>query len=303
MDTMSNDQAVTMPVKDSTAATVSVQSNAPEVATGETAPETKDVQSKKKNNKTLDIVKKVFNICLNVIIYFFFAICVVSLIFAITSKKENEDAISIFGNQMRIVVSQSMEACDQTDVSNYDIKDIPMKSMIFIQCVPEDTDEAYEWYSQLKVGDVLTFRYVYTRQETITHRITSITPKEGGYIITLEGDNKSSEDGVLVQTIDTSDEASFNYVVGKVTGQSKVLGNLIYAIKQPIGLAFIVIVPCSVIIIFEIIKVIGIFTQSMKHKQEELRDKQQSEIELLKQQLAALQGQPQNSDQATLKED
>ena len=51
----------------------------------------------------------------------------------------------------------------------------------------------------VKVGDVLTFRYVYATQVTITHRITSITEEANGeFIIELAGDNKNSEDGQLI---------------------------------------------------------------------------------------------------------
>ena len=83
----------------------------------------------------------------------------------------------------------------------------------------------------------MTFKYVYARQETITHRITEITEKPaGGYVIKLEGDNKNSDTETLAQTIDTSLADSPNYVVGKVTGQSYVLGLLITALKSPVGL-------------------------------------------------------------------
>jgi hypothetical protein len=110
-----------------------------------------------------------------------------------------------------------MAACDHTDVSGYRIKDIPIRSLIFVRMIPEDPDDAYEWYQNLQVGDVLTFRYVYTNQVTITHRITSITEKETrGFLIELAGDNKNAESDQLYQTIDTSIPNSTNYVIGKV---------------------------------------------------------------------------------------
>lgn len=230
---------------------------------------------------------KVINIVFTVFLYIFLAFSLFLLVISITSKRDADGAVNLFGAQARIVLSPSMEKCDQTDVSAYEIKDIPVKSMVFIELVPENSDKAQEWYSKLQVGDVLTFRYVYTRQETITHRITQIQPTTGGYIITLTGDNKNDDSGVLSQTVDTSLADSPNYIVGKVTGQSVFLGTIVYAIKQPLGIALIIILPCSVIIIYEVIKLVSYLTEGKKKKQQE-------EIEQLKSQLEALKNQNDN---------
>ena len=45
------------------------------------------------------------------------------------------------------------------DVSMYEIQDIRVKSMIFIEVVPTDPDKAKDWYEDLEEGDVLTFKY------------------------------------------------------------------------------------------------------------------------------------------------
>ena len=50
------------------------------------------------------------------------------------------------------------------------------KGLIF-KISSENAEEAKAWYADLKVGDVLTFKYVYVRQETITHRIIDIEEK------------------------------------------------------------------------------------------------------------------------------
>lgn len=202
-----------------------------------------------------NVVKKVISIVLDVLFVCFFLLCAFTLFLSIASKKDSDGAMQIFGYEMRIVVSPSMEKCDQTDVSAYEIKDIPVKSLVFIQTVPEEG--ADEWYSSLKVGDVLSFRYVYTTQETITHRVTAISANDGGgYTITLQGDNKSDSGGSLVQVIDTSAEDSPNYVIGKVVGTSYVLGIIITALKSAWGIVLIVIVPCAIIIVFEIIRIV-----------------------------------------------
>ena len=139
-------------------------------------------------------IKKALEIGSNILLYLFLAICIFSLGLTIFAKKDSDGTAEVFGYQFRIVITESMAKCDETDVSDYDIKSIPLRSMVFVETVPEDADEAKEWYDELKVGDVLTFKYVYATQVTITHRIISIEPDGEGYIIKLTGDNKASTD-------------------------------------------------------------------------------------------------------------
>lgn len=233
---------------------------------------------------------KIVSIILNVLMYAFLALCVFVLIIAVSSKKDVDGAATIFGRQVRLIRSDSMAESEATDVSDFDIKDIPIKTLIFIETVPEDAEEREDWYDDLEVGDVLTFRYVYVSQETITHRIISIEEKEtGGYIIQLRGDNASSDTNAGIQTIDTSQTESPNYVIGKVTGTSRFLGLLVYALKTPVGICCIVIVPCVIVIGFEIVRIVGVVNEEKRKKAKEETAKKQDEIDELKQQLAALQ--------------
>lgn len=243
-------------------------------------------------------VKRILSVLLDILIYFVIIVSAFAVILTITSKRGEDGAINMFGIQMRVVISPSMEKCDETDVSMYQIKDIPVRSMVFIQLVPEDEEQAKEWYSKLKVGDVLTFRYKYDQQETITHRIVDIEQKStGGYVFYLEGDNKNSDVKTLTQTIDTDlSETSFNYVIGKVTGQSRLLGFIVFSLKQPLSMVFLIIVPCAIIITLEVIRIIRLFSVDRKKRIEEEKlkndaekQKQADEIEELKKQLAALQ--------------
>ena len=240
--------------------------------------------------KKSSLAKTVVNIAANVLLYMFVAICVLGVVLTVVSKRGDDGTATIFGLQMRYVKSPSMEKCDLTDVSEYQIKDIPMNAMVFIETVPEDEAKAAEWYASLKMGDVLTFKYVYVRQETITHRIVNIEEKiTGGYIITLEGDNKNAETDLMQQTIDTSLTDSPNYIIGKVTGQSYVLGLLVYAFKTPVGIVCLIIIPCLIIIAFEVIRLVKVFGKDKKEKLQAEKKKQDDEIEELKRQLAELQ--------------
>ncbi len=237
-------------------------------------------------------VKKVISIVTNVLFYIFIAVCLLALTLSILSKKET-DAANIFGYQMRYVLTASMEASEATDVSAYEVKSIKQKSVVFIQSVPNDPAEAEAWYASLKVGDVLTFRYVYTSQETITHRIIDIRAKEsGGYLIALEGDNKGEDAQVMTQTIDTSLTESPNYVIGKVVAVSYPLGLLVSLLRSDVGLICVVIVPAVIIIIFEAMRISNLLAADRKAKAKEEKEQTQNEIEELKRQLAALQNTP-----------
>ncbi|MBQ8427340.1 MAG: hypothetical protein IJX16_06260 [Clostridia bacterium] len=241
-------------------------------------------------------VKKAFAIVGNVLLYTFLVLAIMLVIMSLSARKSGDDAITLFGRQMRIVETASMEACEETDVSEFEIKSIPVRSMVFIETVPTDEEQAKEWYSNLKVGDVCTFKYrIAGSQKVITHRIKSITESDGGYKIEFQGDNKSGMTENVdagIQTIyinlDGVSTNVFDYVIGKVTGQSRVLGYLTYIIKQPVGLALVIIVPCAIIIVMEVIKITGVFANEKKQKIKAERDKQQSEIDELKRQLAML---------------
>lgn len=239
-------------------------------------------------NKTR--LKKIGGIVMDVVLYTFLAICIFSVFMTLTAKRSPDGAAEIFGYQMRVVTSDSMAKCEHTDVSAFKIKDIPIRSMVFVKTVPEDPAKADEFYRSLKVGDVLTFRYVYTTQVTITHRITAITEKEGGgFIIELAGDNKNSEDGQLIQEIDTSVSYSTNYVIGKVTGQSYPFGWVMSFLMQPVGIVLAIIAPCALIILLEVLKIARLFMDDKKKRDQEEKNAQENELEELRRKLAALE--------------
>lgn len=239
-------------------------------------------------NKTL--LKKIGGVVANVLLYTFLALCVFAVIITAFSKKDADGAANLFGYQMRVVTSDSMAQCDLTDVSGYEIKSIPLNSMIFVELVPEDKEAADKWYSELKVGDVLTFRYVYTNQVTITHRISYIGEKStGGYVIELVGDNKSSETGLLTQVIDTSNTNSPNYVIGKVRTQAYFPGLLVSLLKKPVGMILIVMLPCFIIILLEVLKIVGIYNAEKRKREQEKTEKQDDELRELRRRLAELE--------------
>ena len=235
-------------------------------------------------------INKIGKVALDVLLYVFLAICIFSVFVTVLSKRDIDGAAEVFGYQMRVVTSESMMKSEFTDVSAYKIKDIPIRSMVFVKVIPDDPESADAFYRGLEVGDVLTFRYVYTTQVTITHRITSITEKEsGGFIIELEGDNKNSEDGLLTQTIDTSVPNNPNYVIGQVTGQAYLLGLLMSFLMQPIGIILLIIIPCFIIILLEVLKIAKVLGADRKKREQEEKAKQENELAELRRRLAELE--------------
>jgi len=234
-------------------------------------------------------VNKVTVIVIDIFLYTFIAICIFTLIIVVVEKRNSDGAVDIFGYELRIVLSSSMEKHENTDTSKFKIKEIKAGSCIFIQKVPQDEGQKEKWFDNLQIGDVLTFKYVYTRQETITHRIVAIEEKEGGFLITLEGDNKSYDSNTLTQVIDTSLLESPNYIIGKVVGQSYLLGLIINVFKSPLGLILTVVVPCIIIIVIQVLRIVNFFNQEKKErlqlayqKQREEYEKQAREIENLR---------------------
>lgn len=241
-------------------------------------------------------LKKALTIVGNILIYVFCAISLFMLFVTIFSKRNVDGAVNVFGYEMRIVLTGSMEKGD-TDVSKFKVKNIKAGSMVFVQTLPEDESKWDEWYGSLKEGDVLTFRYVPAdgiRQETITHRIKDIQPKEGGgYIITLKGDAVKDD----TQVIDTTEYATgFNFVLGKVVGKSFLFGKFVTTLKTPLGMSLIIIVPCAIIIILQVIKIVNVLNANKRKKAEEIAQQRLDEMEELKRRLAELESNKSSDD-------
>lgn len=247
-------------------------------------------------NTTKQKILKALQIAGDVLFCLIIAFALFVLIISVSAKRDADGTATVFGYQLRFVRSGSMEKCDQTDVSGYKIKSIPVKSCVFIKKAPapDDQQALKEWCSALSVGDVLTFQYskygaANIQDKVITHRIVKIEPKEGGYIITLEGDNKNDTGSVGQQVIDTTKADGLDYIIGKVEGQSYFLGLCVYALKSPVGLVFIIIVPCMIIIAYEVIKIITVLNKDKKDRQQQEKTAKEDEIALLRKQLEELQ--------------
>lgn len=236
-------------------------------------------------------IKKTLDIVLNVFLGIFLVFCITAIITVIVSKKAEDDAVTINGTQVRLVLTESMEESEYTDVSEYEIKDVPKDSLIGLEVITPENKE--EFYESLNEGDVLTFKYyIGGRQLTITHRLIDKEPKQnGGYILTLRGDNINKDGTTSTQIIDTSlDDTSFNYVIGRVKWVNHPLGEILTFFKSPVGMISVVIVPCCILMIMEIVKIVNVVNEDKKASLK----KKNEEIEELKKRLEQLEKKEEN---------
>ena len=230
-------------------------------------------------------MKQKINKIFNILSYCFIFIAAIFTITTINLKENPKDGITIFNHQMMVVETESMEKNELVNVDEYEIKSIKKNSLIIVKVV--DENDPYSFYKEIEINDVLTFKYMIgNKQETITHRVINKTPKEEGFIFELRGDNINKDGTTSTQMIDTTEEDSFNYIIGKVEATSYFLGLVLTTLKSQIGIIGVVIIPSIILIFFEIIKIINEINkdkiQKSIEKDQELLELKQKLIELEK---------------------
>lgn len=237
------------------------------------------MESEQKDKKVT--VKKIINIILDVLFVVFVGFAVVAVVMRINVQKNG--ALTMGGNEYRIVLTDSMSENNhipEDQYQSYKIKTIKKDAMVTIK---KKASKDTKFYDDLAVGDVLTFYYYFTsgefagKQINVTHRLIDKTPdSKGGYVLTLMGDKEKI--GGMTQTIRTSqEETSPNYVVGKVTGVNYGAGATMKFLTSSAGIIVFVIVPCSALFIYEVVKIILIAKKLKQEKDEEVPHKQPSE--------------------------
>ena len=103
-------------------------------------------------------MKQKINKVLNILVYCFVFVAAVFTLLTISMKSNNKDGVTIFGHQMMLVETGSMEKNDLVNVEDYEIKSIKQNSLIFVKVVDEDNPN--EFYDDIEINDVLTFKYM-----------------------------------------------------------------------------------------------------------------------------------------------
>lgn len=218
--------------------------------------------------------KRVRDIIYFLFLGFFLILAAISVTSRITKGK-------IGNTQFLVVASGSMDGEKQED---YDIKTIPVKSLIAVDLIQDGKED--EFYSSLKKGDVLTFNYVSLNNETITHRIVEdpVQIENGVYKYILRGDAVEETQTQILYSDGRSGE-----IIGKVKFVNLPLGQMYFFISSKIGTLILVVLPCSLIAIIEICKIIYLISENRSRKKEEetnaIKEEKDKEIEELKRQL------------------
>lgn len=161
-------------------------------------------------------------------------------------------------------------------------------------------DKKVEDFSELKVGDVITFISTSSISNgmTITHRIVDIIETEEGTKYKTKGDNNLTADYSLV----TQDK-----IIGKVKLRIPQLGRVQFFLSSKGGWLIIILIPALIIIISDVLKLMKLvdIKKRVKGVEEEAREeelylKEKREIELKKQQ--ELKEKLQSKNNATLEE-
>lgn len=163
----------------------------------------------------------------------------------------NGGSFDFSDTEAKIVVSGSMDGQPR----DYDISSIPTGSLILIRDVPSDSDQ---FYSSLKVGDVLTFDYEHPVSHelmVVTHRIIGITESGGVYTYTLKGDSIADDPTNGSEQVVTSDSGD---IIGKVVGVSHWLGVLAMFVSTWTGKVCLILIPCLILIASEVRNIVRI---------------------------------------------
>lgn len=235
--------------------------------------ENTQTKQKEKNKEPKQKLKLIGNIIFYIVLGILFLLACLSMTTRITKGK-------IGNSQYLVVISGSMDGEKQ---EQYDIKTIPIKSLIKVDLIQEGKEN--DFYSSLKKGDVLSFNYLSLNNATITHRIINdpIKDDKGVYKYILQGDAVENDTQTLYSDGRTGE------ILGKVTSVNVPLGYFYSFISSKVGTVVLVILPCSAVCIFEIVKIIYVVSEEKNKKKQAVQkaetDKKDKEIEELKRQL------------------
>ncbi len=190
----------------------------------------------------------------------FGSLILVLLTIAISINIFNEDLKKGFLGHMYLqVLTTSMDGEEQ----NYKIKTLKVDEFILV-----DINDGNDFYSNLEVGDVITFKMNKgpMNGNIVTHRIILISYNEESniYTLTTKGDkNKDDNIEILNSKLDT--------IYGEVVYSNLIIGKTLNVITNKIFLILTILVPCLFISIFEVCNIYFAFKYKDQIKEKEKR--------------------------------
>ena len=243
---------------------------------------------------------------------FLFLLLILDVLLIIGKLNSSSNGVSnFFGTEIYTVLTGSMEGSDEfyAEHPEYTIKSCPVDSAIFVKRAPEpihdgDSEDLKitkqaaidDYYSQLEVGDVLTFVYQHGRSFIITHRIIDIQVTDGVYYFTLRGDNPTGDKTITASSPTQQVQSDSGLVIGKVTAVNVPLGNfIVHFLNNKVAFGLTILIPAGALFIYEIIRIVLLLTEDKREKKTlELQAKEEEKnalIEELRKKVEALEKQ------------
>ncbi|WAA10006.1 signal peptidase I SipW [Fervidibacillus albus] len=169
-------------------------------------------------------MKKLVKITGNVLYGLVIATLIMLTVIVISSRASGGEP-ELFGYQLKIVLSGSMEPTFHTG------------SIILVKKVEDPT--------VMKEGDVITF--VNENNQTVTHRIIDVLNQSGKPFYQTKGDNNEDPDSNLVIP---------DNVLAKYTGITiPYVGYLLEYASRPVGTAILLIIPGAILLGYSVITI------------------------------------------------
>lgn len=194
--------------------------------------------------KKQSTVNKVFGIISKVVFGIFILVVAVTAIFMVESKFSSGTP-SVAGYQLYGVLSGSMNGTNKTSFNT--------GSIVFVK---------YKDPKSIVKGDIITFKGISTDSPLTTHRVVKVNNDGGKLTFTTKGDANNVPD---------PNPVSAERVVGTVRGHIPFIGYLTEFAKTKPGLIFLIFIPGSLVIIYELVNVFK--TVKTERKKEKMTDR------------------------------
>ena len=211
-----------------------------------------------------------------------FLLLILDVLLIIGKLNSTNGVSNFFGTEVYTVLTGSMEGSEEfyAEHPEYSIKSCPIDSAIFVERAPEpiydgDSDELKitkqeaidNYYSNIKVGDVLTFIYQHGRSYIITHRIIDIQVNNGVYKFTLRGDNPTGDKTITSSSPTQEVQSDSGLVIGKVKGVNVPLGKfIVHFLNNKLAFGLVVLIPAGALFAFEVVRIILVLTEDKREK-------------------------------------
>ena len=220
-------------------------------------------------------MKKVLRIAGRIITALILIFALFVMIFTIVSVNTvNREDASLFGYKPYIVLSDSMK-------DTFEVGDI---------AVTKQTDA-----QDLQVGDIVTFHSIDPNNygQVVTHKIRQITEYEGESAFVTYGTTTDTDDTYPVP---------FDQVIGEYAFRLPKMGYFFEFLKSPAGYVTVILIPFSLLILLQVIKMFRLMKQYKREQRAELEaqkaqiDAERLEAQKMKEELEQLRAQMSKQD-------